>query len=337
MTLKERINALVSLGKTIDIDQNVWRFAIEEACAQNPWFTPASINLSLQGIKHFLHEDDLQRWAELYAIPSSNISKRCGLIMAGNIPCVGFHDLLCVFLTGNHAVIKLSSKDSVLPQFIVQTICAIDPRCNEYFNVVERLNDIDAIIATGSNNSSRYFEMYFAKYPHIIRKNRNGIAVLYGDERDEDIRALGLDIFAYFGLGCRNVSKIYIPENYNFDQLMAILHEFNDVVNHNKYKNNFDYNIALFMLNKAQYMNNGAFMLVKEKSLASRIASVNYEYFESIESLTRELTSLSEQIQCVVSTRELEGIKTIRPGTSQSPTFIDYADGIDTMQFLQTI
>ena len=284
-------------------------------------------------------------------LPTSEIrnpkSKRVGLVLAGNIPLVGFHDILCVFVSGHQSVIKLSDKDPFLLPMLLDFLKEIDDRTTAYFSTTtERLGGFDAVIATGSNNSARYFEAYFGKYPHIIRKNRNAVGILRGTETAEELRLLGNDIFQYFGLGCRNVSKLYLPKGYNFTLLLETLHERNEIVMHDKYKNNFDYNFTLLILNKIKYESNGCLLMREAEEIASPISMVYYEFYDDLTDLTKTLQAKKEEIQLVVtsfarrdainrvSTMPIENLKTFNFGEAQKPSLSDYADGVDTLQFL---
>jgi len=245
---------------------------------------------------------------------------------------------MCSFVAGHTAMIKLSDKDRFLTPYLIKELEKIDSRTSEYFEQVDRLKDFDAVIATGSNNTSKYFEQYFAKYPHIIRANRNGVAVLTGDESDEEINALGADIFEYFGLGCRNVSMCLVPQNINWERYLNIWHEgYKLYAQHNKYKNNFDHNVSLFILNKQKYMISGSLIVKEDPSIASRIASMHYQYYDSAAEVTPYLNKNKDLIQCVVSSDDIDGVNTFRFGHAQKPKIDDYADGVDTMQFLITI
>jgi len=234
-------------------------------------------------------------------------------------------------------MIKVSDKDKFVLPFIVEILAKKDERTNNYFKFVERIQGFDAVIATGSNNSARYFEAYFGKYPNIIRKNRTAIAVLDGTETESEIFELGIDIFKYFGLGCRNVSKIFVPKGYNFDLFLETTHRYNDIIHHNKYKNNFDYNFTLYILNQRHHLNNGCILLIEDKSLHSRIASLHYEYYEDQNALQRRITENKDQIQCVVSKKQFEEVSNVGFGGAQNPGLMDYADGVDTIDFLLTL
>ena len=312
--------------------------AVEYAGYKNKWFTEENSWRALEAIKdRFLNKEALENWMSNYAVDQAVAKKTVGLILAGNIPLVGFHDLLCVFISGHRAMVKFSDKDQVLTTFLLDELVRQFPEYKGDFKIVDRLKDFDAVISTGSNNSARYFESYFGKYPHIIRRNRNAVAVLDGSETEEELRKLGDDVFDYYGLGCRNVSKIYVPQNYDLNKLLEVLHERNSIILHSKYKNNFDYNIALFMLNRDLYLNNGSLILKEDKRLASRIACLHYEYYEDISQLQSLLNEQSEQIQCISTKVSNLGTATVDLGKTQSPGLMDYADEVDTMQFLTSL
>lgn len=333
MTLDARIKSLSKLGNYLKQKDVKLNKVIDEASLYNPWFSKENIQLALDGFSEFfLKEEILHHWISKYDL--KNESKKIGLVLAGNIPAVGFHDILCSFVAGHQSLIKYSDKDKILMPFLVNELISISPEFSNYFEEVERLSGFDGVIATGSDNSARYFESYFGKYQHIIRKNRNGIAVLNGNESDDDLRKLGIDVFQYFGLGCRNVSKIYVPLNYKFDSLLEILHEYNDVIYHNKYKNNFDYNIALYLINKLTYLNNGSIIFLEDQRYASRIATLHYEYYEDVRQLEKKLQYDKHLIQCVVSNIHMDNQKIFNFGDAQKPKIDDYADDKDTMKFL---
>ncbi len=341
MLLTERIDLLVELGQfllqeTTDADLEK---EIRKSYAENQWFTPENQYAALKAIAEgMLGRETLEAWANRYEIGSHEHPQRnIALVMAGNIPLVGFHDWLCVFLAGERALIKLSDKDPYLLPFLTDKLGDWNFESREYTRYViegEKLHSFDAVIATGSNNTARYFQQYFGKYPHIIRHNRNSVALLNGQESLADLYALGRDIFSYFGLGCRNVSKIYVPRDYNFEALLEALHEYREIIHHNKYKNNFDYNMTLLVLNNVKYMNNGCLILQEESSLSSRIASLHYEYYDTTDDLELKINALSPYIQCVVGNIPLPGISVLPFGKTQEPGLMDYPDGVDVMHFL---
>ncbi len=335
MDLNERIDALVKLGEYIRQKGETLQSVIHHAYLKNKWFTEENINIALDAIvEHFLDANRLVDWVEQYDMNNRIEPRRIGLILAGNIPMVGFHDLLCVFVAGDTAKIKLSEKDSTLIPFLLNKLNELDERAASRFEIVDRLTDFDAVIATGSNNSARYFESYFGKFPHIIRKNRNAVAILSGSETQTDLQSLGVDVFQYFGLGCRNVSKLYVPHDYNFEPLLEALHEHNQLVLHNKYKNNFDYNYTLVILNKTPYQANGCVILTEEETIASRIAGLHFEYYSDEKELVNKLRNKQEDIQCIITREKLEDLPTIPFGKAQQPSLSDYADGVDVMNFL---
>ncbi len=340
MKQRERIELLAELGQYLrDASDEALEDVVQQAYAANAWFTPKNIHRALSAIVDaFLNKTFLEEWAARYASPDvEHPQKTIGLVMAGNIPLVGFHDWLCVFVTGHRALVKLSEKDRYLLPFVVKKLGEWAFESWEYTEFLEEgdlLKGFDAVIATGSNNTSRYFEQYFAKYPHIIRRNRNSVAVLTGYESEEELRALGRDIFDYFGLGCRNVSKIYVPHGYRFDYLLDVLSEYRDIALHDKYRNNYDYNLALFLLNRIPHHNNGCLLLCEDSRLQSRIASVHYEYYDDLHDLDERLSEHKDAIQCVVSKVKLRDFRALPFGKSQEPAIDDYADGVDTMAFL---
>ncbi len=337
MTLNEKIDVLVQLRAILESSPEVDEILVE-SYKQNPWFTPENGRMALDSIRHqFLQKDLLQDWVGSYSINNTTKRKKIGLVLAGNIPAVGFHDILAVFLSDNISMIKYSSKDQVIIPYIIQKLKEMDERTSPYFIEVERLKDFDAVIATGGNNTSRYFEYYFSNVPNIIRKNRNGIGVIKGDESENDLYQMGFDIFSYFGLGCRNVSKVFLPKEYEIQKLLPIWDRHSEIIHHNKYKNNYDYNLALYILNKEGFLQSNCLLLKKDENVASRIASLHYSYYSGLEGLRNEIISKMDEIQCIVCVNGLEGLGTLRPGTTQKPGLYQYADSIDTMQFLSRL
>lgn len=335
MTLSERITALSRLGEHLLQPDDYLDAVIHRTEFNNPWFTKDNQALAIRAIATaFLDKGKLENWASTYPINNEPPMKTIGMVMAGNLPLVGFHDVVCSFVSGYKSKIKLSDKDRFLLPYLLKLLEKYAPGAGDYFEIVEQMNGFDAVIATGSNNSARYFEAYFGKYPHIIRKNRNAVAALDGTESDDELRQLGVDVFRYFGLGCRNVSKLYLPQGYQFQQLMESLHEYRDLANHSKYRNNFDYNLALLMLNQVPYSNNGCIILAENKAIASRIATLNYEFYEEKTALEAELKDRSEEIQCIVAKPNWLDLPTIAFGKTQEPSLSDYPDGVDVMAFL---
>lgn len=336
MKLKERIEAFVQLRQVINLlKEDEIALINSNAASHNNWFTADSVQLAFHGIQHLLREENLTRWVAGYSLQPANI-KKIGLVMAGNIPLVGFHDLLSVLISGHSLFIKLSSQDQFLPHFIIKKLLDIEPRFNSQIEIVERLTGMDAIIATGSNNSSRYFEYYFAKIPHIIRKNRTSCAVLTGNETEPELSDLGKDVFQYYGLGCRNVSKLFVPPNYNFRKLIENWETYEYVSFNHKYHNNYDYNKSIYLINKERHLDTGFLLLKETAELVSPIAVLYYEHYTHIEKLLSKLENEKEKIQCTVAGQNtLPGA--IRFGNSQYPELKDYADNVDTLNFLSKL
>ncbi len=295
----------------------------------NPWFTEESIQKSLDGFAFMLRPEALKQWLSAYELTPKD-KKRIGLVLAGNLPMVGFHDILAVLVSGHHPVVKLSSQDRLLLPAIFELFN--ETSSNGAFEITwledRKLDGIDAIIATGSNNSSRYFEYYFGKYPNIIRKNRNSVAVISGTETDEELKLLGEDIFSYFGLGCRNVAKLYIKEDFDLDRFFGSIIDYNPIVNHNKYANNYDYYKALWLMNQEDLLDNGFLLLRKSEAISSPVGTLYYERYTQEDNLLDKLSAQSEEIQCIVSKNDVPF------GKSQKPELWDYADGVDTLEFL---
>lgn len=340
MTLEERIAALATLGQQLREDADELLLAhIKRTEFHNGWMTEDNYRRSIRSIAEgWLTPEALSDWADRYElIDHPPAVKTVGLVLAGNIPLVGWHDVISVFVAGHRAQLKLSEKDAFVLPYLLKKLAAIDERTAPYFEVVNRLKDFEAIIATGSNNSARYFEAYFGKYPHIIRRNRNAVAVLSGQETEAELLALGDDIFTYFGLGCRNVSKLYLPHGYDFQPLMKALHEWRHLQNHTKYKNNFDYNHAKLTLNKESFFSNGAVILREDDSLLSHIAGLYYSFYEEVSALEAELKASSEDIQLVAAQDGFLSIPTKLFGEAQQPGLLDYADGVDTLSWLSQL
>jgi len=331
MNLQQRINILVRLGKYMLSEEGEWLLAKEKAERENAWFSREFIDLAVQNIaERFLQQAVLEKWVAAYSLTGDRPPRKVGIVMAGNIPLVGFHDFLSVFISGNLSLIKPSSKDNVLIRHLAEKITVFDPGAAPYIGFSELLKDCDAYIATGSNNSSRYFEYYFGKYPGIIRKNRTSAAVLNGTETREDLEKLSDDVHLYFGMGCRNVTKLYVPEGYDFIPLLDAFKKYAYFSDHHKYKNNYDYNLAIHILNNRFYMTNGSIILYENESLFSPISQLHYEYYTAIEQVTDRLRG-NEELQGVV------GRGFIPFGAAQCPAVDDYADGVDTLAFLQSL
>ena len=303
--------------------------------SHNGWFTPEQVKFSVQSWAKALTEDNLNQWLSNYDF-SKIEPKKVGLVLAGNIPLVGFHDFLSVLISGHDVLVKTSSNDQHLLKFLAKYLIAIQPELNSKITFVEgKLEGFDAVIATGSNNTARYFEYYFKDKPSIIRKNRNSVAVLDGTETFEDLVGLGEDIFRYFGLGCRNVSKLFVPKDYNFDNFFKAMYEYRDVIQYEKYANNYDYNKAVFLMSNFQLLDNEFLTIKEDTSYASPISSVFYEFYENLEEITTRLNADAEQIQCVVSKNLIPNSVTF--GQTQQPKLWDYADNVDTLAFLNSL
>ena len=310
--------------------------------SHNGWYTPENVFFSIQSWATALTDENLDQWLSAYNLPldsaqddKTTYCKNVGLILAGNIPLVGFHDFLSVLISGNNVLIKTSSNDQYLLPFLAKYLIAIEPGLSTKITFVEgKLENFDAVIATGSNNTSRYFEYYFKDTPSIIRKNRNSVAVLNGEETKEQLVALGEDIFRYFGLGCRNVSKLFVPKGYSFTTFFEAIFEYQDIIHYEKYANNYDYNKAVFLMSNFKLLDNGFLTLKEDPGYASPISSVFYEFYENLEDLQIRLESESDQIQCIVSANIVKN--SINFGQTQRPNLWDYADNVDTISFLLT-
>jgi hypothetical protein len=331
------INTLVALGRQLTSPDETLTRLMQAESNHNAWFTPESVEQAVTAAGASLTESILTQWLDKYNF-GNNTPKKIGLILAGNIPLVGFHDVLCVLISGNIALIKASSQDARLIKYVLQLLVNLDNSSAGQFQFVERLQGFDAVIATGSNNTSRYFEYYFGKVPHIIRKNRNSLALLTGDESTEQLHSLGKDIFAYYGLGCRNVSKLMVPAGYNFTPFFEAIESYNYVANHHKYNNNYDYNKSIYLVNRDEHLDNGFLLLKKDERLASPLAVLFFEEYENLKAAQAKLIEISDQIQCIVSTADLQVTNQVVDfGESQQPALWDYADGIDTMEFLSNL
>jgi hypothetical protein len=334
MNLEDRIAAFEKLGKYLHaIDEVEFQDMADKARQQNSWFAEDSIRLALEGVSRYLEGAALQEWVRPYELEPAT-EKTVAVVMAGNVPLVGFHDFLAVLISGHRVLVKLSSKDSVLLPLLSAKLIAFEPRFDDRITFAERLTNFDAVIATGSDNSSRYFEYYFGKYNHIIRKNRTSCAVLTGMETPEEKSALGKDVFNYFGLGCRNVSKIFVPKNYDLTHLLDAWKDYSEVMNHHKYHNNYDYQKSILLINKNKFLDSGYVMLQENDRLVSPISVVYYESYNDEGDLALKLTENRDKIQCVVGKSIPGGIPF---GQAQYPQLWDYADQIDTLKFLSKL
>ncbi len=347
--LESRLKAFVKLGtflreyvarkeenEPFNSSEESWMMSLDDAVLKagqkNPWFTEEQVLFALKSWGNSLQEDQLNEWLTPYNL-SENKSKNVALIMAGNIPLVGFHDFLAVLITGNRALIKLSSQDAVLLPKIAEYLISVEKDFASQIEFIEgTLKQFDAVIATGSNNTSRYFRHYFGKKPNIIRGNRNSVAVLTGEESDQELKVLGEDIFRYYGLGCRNVSKLYVPKNYSFDRFFSQIEHYNYLKNQHKYVNNYDYNKAVYLMSEFPFLDNGFVILKEDTGFASPISVVFYEFYEDFDSLKKNLKENNKQLQCVIGSNSLANSHSF--GSAQHPGLADYADGVDTVEFL---
>lgn len=332
MTLEDRIVLFSRLGEFLNATDSIedLKHWAAQCKGENGWFTEDNVLLALRNIgQEFLLKDDLLRFSQ--NIKEHSNPKKIGVVAAGNIPLVGFHDLLCILLTGNIALVKLSSSDSILMRKVIAKLTEINPEIASQIVIADRLNDADAFIATGSDNSSRYFEYYFGKKPNIIRKNRSSVAVLTGTESGEDLRNLGYDIFQFFGLGCRNVSKFFVPKGYKFDTFFESIEYWNTIQIHHKYNNNYDYNKSIYLVNRNLHYDNGFLLVTQNENLVSPISVVFYEEYEDEQALEAKLKSHEDKIQCIV------GKNYIPFGKSQSPVLDEFADNVNTIDFLNNL
>jgi hypothetical protein len=350
MTIQQRKYHLIQLGiflgqfggKRDDFQDSQFDSLIERMDSEiensrhyNGWFTPENILFSLKQWSNALTKENLDKWLHPYQLNQKD-PKTVGIIMAGNIPLVGFHDLISVLVSGNNVLVKQSSNDQRLLPVITDYLISLDPAYKERIRFTEgRMQNFDAVIATGSNNTARYFEYYFKTKPSIIRKNRNSVAILTGKESSAELGALGEDIFRYFGLGCRNVSKLYVPENYDFDSFYKAMEPWHHLSNHAKYANNYDYNKAVYLMSEFKFLDNGFLVLKNSAEWSSPIATIFYENYKDVDSLKDILAENEKKIQCIVSSGIVKD--EISFGETQKPALWEYADNVDTLAFLETL
>lgn len=335
MTLEQRISAFVRLGNHLsNLSQEGFESLALSARLENPWFTEANVKRSLEGVTRYLQDDKLREWTSRYALNPVQ-PKTVALVLAGNIPMVGFHDLLSVLISGHRAQLKFSSKDSKLIPYLIKHLIWFEPTFEKMIEVKEnKLENFDAVIATGSDNSARYFDYYFSKYPNIIRKNRTSCVVLNGHEPTENIAALGEDIFSYFGLGCRNVSKAFVPEGYDLTKLLSAWDSYKDIIHHHKYCNNYDYQKSILLVNQVPFFDNGFILLQQNDKLVSPISVLYYEFYKDQTDLETKLNRDAEKIQCLVGSEKPANVSF---GSAQYPDVWDYADNVDTLKFLEKL
>ncbi len=337
MQIDDRIRAFSELGSYMEgLSQEIGNHELlERAKHHNGWFSNDNLFHALSTWSQLLKETTLKEWAASYTLHPET-PKKVAVVMAGNIPLVGFHDFLSVLLSGHKIVAKLSSNDTILLPHLAEKLIELEPSFARFIEFPKgQLQGFDAVIATGSNNTARYFEHYFGKFPNIIRKNRNGVAVLSGDESEEDLLGLANDIFRYFGLGCRNVSKLFVPKDYDFANFFKAMFHWKELINNDKYINNYDYNKAVYLMSDVSLLDNEFMLLKEDTNYSSPIAVVFYEYYESLPLLQKQLNHQAESIQCVVGNSGIQG--EIPFGTAQTPTLFQYADGIDTLAFLSQL
>lgn len=328
MNISKRVKAFVELGQKIsDYSNGNVQELFSRAYNENNWFTEENLIKAFNGIAEYLDEKKLSKWLENYTFKNSE-PKKVGVIMAGNIPMVGFHDFLSVLISGNELMMKPSSQDKVLMEFVIGILTEIEPEFKKRIHIVERLNEADAFIGTGSDNSAKYFRYYFGKKPNIIRQNRTAVAILKGTETDQELKALGADIFTYYGLGCRNVSKLFVPKGYDFVKLLDAQSDYSYVGDHHKYRNNYDYNKSIYLVNSEPHLDTGFSLLRESDEMVSPISVLYYQQYEDQAGLDKVLSENDDKIQCIV------GQDFIPFGNAQKPEIWDYADGVDTMEFL---
>lgn len=314
---------------------------LRQVSIRNPWFTNDSVMNALEVWSDLLNPESIEHWLSGYEIPQQTVdAKVVGVVNAGNIPFVGLHDLLTVYISGHRYLAKNASDDPFLLPWLTEVWATVCPHISNSISFTDRLSGIDAVIATGSDNSARYFEYYFSKYPHIIRKNRNGIAILDGHESPSDLSGLGRDIFTYYGLGCRNVAKLYLPRGFEISVFFEAMYPFHSVMEHYKYMNNFDHHHAVYLLKGIPFLQNNFLILKEEQAIASPLAVVHYEFYDDQDLLLDSLMAKKEVIQCIATSEQLmekiqrRGLPAVRFGETQSPSLSDYADGVDTLEFL---
>ena len=310
------------------------KLKVIEASIKNPWFTKENIDLSLKYWSENLTEEKLHKWLSKYEINTKQ-PKTIAVVMAGNFPLAGFHDFLCVLITGNNLLIKFSNNDEVLLKFIIEYLIKIDSSFKDNINIRESIiKTFDKVIATGSNNTSRYFDYYFKDKPSIIRKNRFSIGILTGKENRNDLEKLSNDIFTFFGLGCRNVSKIFVPKNYNFDKFFKSVYKWRNIITNHKYASNYNYNRAINLIDIQPILENGFLILKESKNNYSPISVLLYEYYNDTNELKGKIELIKDDLQCIVSKNYYKN--EVAFGETQNPTLYDYADNIDTIEFLLT-
>ncbi|MXV38895.1 acyl-CoA reductase [Flavobacteriaceae bacterium Ap0902] len=345
MQKSKRIKAFSILGDNLESfinyynqnnpneEQREFEYTLKQAKAKNGWFTIENQLYALNAWAKILKEENLNTWLNLYELKEDVTPKKVGIIAAGNIPMVGFHDILSVLITGHIALIKLSSSDDVLIPYLLKNLTQTEPDFQNQFEIIEQLKDYDAVIATGSDNTARYFETYFKNVPHIIRKNRTSVAVIDGNESEEELKALTQDVLMHYGLGCRNVTKLLVPQNYDINHIFKVLFPWADIINHHKYANNYDYNKAIYLMKGLDFKENGFVIMKNDEGLFSPLSTIFYQEYKNKEEVESFLLDYQNQIQCVVG--KDKGM--IPFGKSQEPALWDYADNIDVINWLKQL
>ena len=350
--IEDRKSALVSLGSFLSqfgpdgsrmdhaLNDNyfdAFSTLIDQQFEKNAWFTPSNVRYALGAWGAALRPDAVNKWFDIEKMPEELSDRKVGVIMAGNIPLVGLHDMLCVLSAGYILRAKLSSDDNHLLPVLGHLLEEIEPQFNGRFSFTEeKLGEVDAVIATGSGNTARYFEYYFKDIPSLIRKNRSSVAILDGDETEEELALIGQDMLRYFGMGCRNVSKIFLPEGFNLDRFFGAVYPFKGIIDHHKYANNYDYHRAIFVMNRDEVLENGFMLLKKDENLSAPVSTVFYEEYSDVEVLRDRLRRDEDQLQCIVSKNKSWPMH-VAPGQSQRPELWEYADGVNTVKFIKVI
>jgi hypothetical protein len=334
MTNRHRVQFLQNLHDKITEELQMNPDVIDKAQSINPWFTSQFTKLALSGIAFMLRENQGAKWINSYTNSPGTV-KTIGLVLAGNIPLVGFHDILCVLMSGHKALIKTSREDDFLIKLIMDWVTQVEPGLSDSFSFTDRMKDFDAVIATGSDNTARYFDYYFGKYPNIIRKNRTSIAIIDKEITQQDFVLLAGDVFEYFGLGCRNVSKLFIHEDVDIKMMLDQWMSWQWLADHHKYRNNYEYQKSILLVNNESHLDTGFTLLKQTSELVAPISLVFYDRFRDFSEVVKYTTEYGQKLQCIVGkTREVCNVPF---GQAQKPELWDYADNVDTMQFLQEL
>jgi len=336
MTIDQRLNLLAQLGDYLQSDDEFLKAVMHRTAYNNKWLTIENSNKVAHAIgKHCLNKTALKEWVQQYNYKKESTPKKVAIILSGNVPFAGLQDVIAVFAAGHQSFIKVADTDEYLIPHLIKQMMAWEPTSASYFEINDSIKGFDAILTNNAGNSNPYFDKYFKNYPSLIRKDQHSIALLDGQESDAELLALGNDIFANYGLGKENISKIYVPEGYDFHRLLEVLHEYKEVVLNSKYKNNFDYNYSLYLLNNVKYHANGCILMTESELINSRIACLHYEFYQDAGTFAVKWNKkFLEGIKYIVSRQAISGLSTILPGTTQIPSLFNYADDVDTMAFL---